>query len=208
MYDRSRQDGRPGGVSPPKGAAAQLGANVRDDRPLDEARGLIESQGHPVCEAELHRLHACAELSRGSSAQVIIVSTGLSKSPALSMQGSGNCVQWSVARASGATRASALTPATSWRQSTAGSPKDSTRRTSRRRRHSSRRDTVCLNRRSLFAQFESDGMSGFPLADHGAIDGHAMRATSSTFRRTTSQPRSLLWVARLNMAESRVRSST
>jgi hypothetical protein len=41
-------------------------------------------------------------------------------------------------------------------------------------------------------------MSGFPRAEHGAIDGHAMRATSSLFRRTTSQPRSFL--ARLDMA--------
>ena len=51
-------------------------------------------------------------------------------------------------------------------------------------------------------------MSGFPLAEHGTIDGHAMRATSSTFRRTPSQPRSFLWMTRLNMAESRVRSCT
>jgi hypothetical protein len=51
-------------------------------------------------------------------------------------------------------------------------------------------------------------MSGFPLGDHGAIDGHAMRATSSSFGRTTSEPRSMLWIATLNMAESRVRSST
>ena len=27
----------------------------------------------------------------------------------------------------------------------------------------------------LFAQFEADGMSGFPLPDGGAIDGHTMR---------------------------------
>ena len=40
-------------------------------RLLDEARALIESQGHPVCEPELHRLRACTELSRGSSAQVV-----------------------------------------------------------------------------------------------------------------------------------------
>src|SRR5215470_16616930 len=40
-------------------------------RLLDEARALIESQGHRVCEPELHRLRACAELSRGSSAQVV-----------------------------------------------------------------------------------------------------------------------------------------
>jgi predicted ATPase len=40
-------------------------------RLLDEAKALIESQRHPVCEPELHRLRACAELSRGSSAQVV-----------------------------------------------------------------------------------------------------------------------------------------
>ena len=38
---------------------------------LDEAKELIELQEHPVCEAELYRLRACAELSRGSSAEVI-----------------------------------------------------------------------------------------------------------------------------------------
>ena len=38
---------------------------------LDEAKKLIELQEHPVCEAELYRLRACAELSRGSSAEVI-----------------------------------------------------------------------------------------------------------------------------------------
>jgi class 3 adenylate cyclase/tetratricopeptide (TPR) repeat protein len=38
---------------------------------LDEAKELIELQEHPVCEAELHRLRACAELSRGASAEVV-----------------------------------------------------------------------------------------------------------------------------------------
>jgi len=38
---------------------------------LDEAKELIELQQHPVCEAELYRLRACAELSRGSSAEVV-----------------------------------------------------------------------------------------------------------------------------------------
>jgi predicted ATPase len=40
-------------------------------RLLDEARERIETQGHPVCEAELHRLRACALLSRGSTANVV-----------------------------------------------------------------------------------------------------------------------------------------
>jgi hypothetical protein len=38
---------------------------------LDEAEELIELQAHPVCEAELYRLRARAELSRGSSAEVV-----------------------------------------------------------------------------------------------------------------------------------------
>jgi predicted ATPase len=38
---------------------------------LDEAKELMELQEHPVCEAELYRLRACAELSRGSSAEVV-----------------------------------------------------------------------------------------------------------------------------------------
>jgi hypothetical protein len=29
---------------------------------------------------------------------------------------------------------------------------------------------------SLLAQFRSDGMSGFPLVDHSAIDGHVLQA--------------------------------
>jgi hypothetical protein len=48
----------------------------------------------------------------------------------------------------------------------------------------------------------------FSFAEHGAIAGHATRATSSTFGRTPSQRRSFLWMARLDMAESRVRSCT
>jgi hypothetical protein len=40
-----------------------------------------------------------------------------------------------------------------------------------------------LLRRDL-AQFRSDGKSGFPLADHGATNRHAMLVTSSNFRRT------------------------
>jgi len=40
-------------------------------RLLDETKQLIELQGHPVCEAELYRLRACAEQSRGASAQVV-----------------------------------------------------------------------------------------------------------------------------------------
>jgi predicted ATPase len=40
-------------------------------RLLDEAKELMELQDHPVCAAELYRLRACAELSRGSSAEVV-----------------------------------------------------------------------------------------------------------------------------------------
>jgi class 3 adenylate cyclase/predicted ATPase len=38
---------------------------------LDEAFELMHSQDHPVCEAELHRLRACTEFSRGASASVV-----------------------------------------------------------------------------------------------------------------------------------------
>jgi predicted ATPase len=38
---------------------------------LDETMELMELQDHPVCEAELHRLRACTELSRGASAPVV-----------------------------------------------------------------------------------------------------------------------------------------
>jgi class 3 adenylate cyclase/tetratricopeptide (TPR) repeat protein len=38
---------------------------------LDEAGELIIAQGHPVCEAEVHRLRACTELAR-SSAKVVV----------------------------------------------------------------------------------------------------------------------------------------
>jgi class 3 adenylate cyclase/predicted ATPase len=38
---------------------------------LDETMELMELQDHPVCEAELHRLRACTELSRGASASVV-----------------------------------------------------------------------------------------------------------------------------------------
>ena len=38
---------------------------------LDETMELMELQDHPVCEAELHRLRACTELSRGASAAVV-----------------------------------------------------------------------------------------------------------------------------------------
>jgi predicted ATPase len=38
---------------------------------LDETMELMELQDHPVCEAELHRLRACTELSRGASPTVV-----------------------------------------------------------------------------------------------------------------------------------------
>ena len=38
---------------------------------LDETMELMELQDHPVCEAELHRLRACTEFSRGASVTVV-----------------------------------------------------------------------------------------------------------------------------------------
>jgi predicted ATPase len=38
---------------------------------LDETMELMQSQDHPVCEAELHRLRACTELTRGANASVV-----------------------------------------------------------------------------------------------------------------------------------------
>jgi predicted ATPase/class 3 adenylate cyclase len=40
-------------------------------RLLDEASELVRTQDHTVCEAELHRLRACTELSRGASVAVV-----------------------------------------------------------------------------------------------------------------------------------------
>ena len=38
---------------------------------LDETMELMQLQDHPVCEAELHRLRACTEFSRGASVSVV-----------------------------------------------------------------------------------------------------------------------------------------
>ena len=52
----------------------------------------------------------------------------------------------------------------------------------------------------LFGQFEPDGMSGFPLTDGGTINGDPVRGYILDLRLTTSQPLSLLSMARLNIA--------
>ena len=38
---------------------------------LDETMELMQLQDHPVCEAELHRLRACTEFSRGANVSVV-----------------------------------------------------------------------------------------------------------------------------------------
>src|SRR5262249_12747419 len=38
---------------------------------LDETMEVMQLQDHPVCEAELHRLRACTELSRGANASLV-----------------------------------------------------------------------------------------------------------------------------------------
>src|SRR5262249_32250083 len=58
----------------------------------------------------------------------------------------------------------------------------------------------------LLRQLKSDGPTGLLLPHCGAIDRIPAR-TSSTRSATTSQPRSLLSIARLNIAKSRVRPS-
>ena len=60
----------------------------------------------------------------------------------------------------------------------------------------------------VLGQLELDGVAGLLLAHGRAIDGVASGATSSTLTLTTSQPRSLLSMARLNSARSRLRPST
>ena len=60
----------------------------------------------------------------------------------------------------------------------------------------------------VFLVFTSVGMSGFSLPDGGAIDDHAMRGHIFNLQTDYMQPRSLLSMARLNMAKSRVRFST
>src|SRR6266481_4757471 len=55
----------------------------------------------------------------------------------------------------------------------------------------------------LLAQFKSDGPPGFPLSDGCAIRRISARGDILDSMATTSQPRSLLSIARLNMARSR-----
>jgi len=59
----------------------------------------------------------------------------------------------------------------------------------------------------LFRQLKPDGPTGLPLPHCCAIDRISADATSSTRIETTSQPRRLLSIARLNIAKSRVRTS-
>jgi len=40
----------------------------------------------------------------------------------------------------------------------------------------------------LFALFEADGMSDFPLAEHGAIDGHAISCHAGTIFNLQADP--------------------
>src|SRR5208283_4604105 len=57
-------------------------------------------------------------------------------------------------------------------------------------------------------QFEPHGLAGFSLTHGGAIESDAVWGDILDSRATTSQPRHLLSIARLNMAKSRVRCST
>jgi hypothetical protein len=59
----------------------------------------------------------------------------------------------------------------------------------------------------LFRQLKPDRPTGFLLANCRAIDAYPLGATSSTRSATTSQPRNLLSIARLNIVKSRVRPS-
>ena len=59
----------------------------------------------------------------------------------------------------------------------------------------------------LFRQLKPDGPTRLPLPHCCAIDRISADATSSTRIETTSQPRRLLSIARLNIAKSRVRPS-
>jgi hypothetical protein len=59
----------------------------------------------------------------------------------------------------------------------------------------------------LFAQFKSDRSSGLLLSDCGAVSRIPARSDILDLDRTTSQPRSLLSIAKLNMARSRARPS-
>ena len=54
----------------------------------------------------------------------------------------------------------------------------------------------------LFGEFEANGRTRFLLADGGAFHGIAMRRDILDFETPTSQPRSLLSMARLNNARS------
>jgi hypothetical protein len=56
-------------------------------------------------------------------------------------------------------------------------------------------------------QLEPDRPTCFPPPDRRSVEGVAVRCTSSTRTATTSQPLSLLLIARLNSARSRTRRS-
>src|SRR5690349_18868992 len=59
----------------------------------------------------------------------------------------------------------------------------------------------------LVCQLELDRAACLPLADRRAVDRIAVRRNVLDSMATTSQPRSLLSIARLNIARSRVRPS-
>jgi hypothetical protein len=68
---------------------------------------------------------------------------------------------------------------------------------------------VVIDRLSgLLGQFKPDGLPGLLLPHRRPTTEYPLGATSSTLRAMTSQPRSLLSMARLNIAKSRVRLST
>jgi hypothetical protein len=59
----------------------------------------------------------------------------------------------------------------------------------------------------LFGNFEPHRPAGLLLSDRRSLDGVSVRGDVLDFETTTSQPRSLLSMARLNSARSRLRSA-
>jgi len=68
-------------------------------------------------------------------------------------------------------------------------------------------DVVVERLTRLFRQLKPDGPTGLPLPHVARSTAYPLGATSSTRIATTSQPRSLPSIARLNIAKSRVRPS-
>src|SRR5258708_14839733 len=71
-----------------------------------------------------------------------------------------------------------------------------------------RADVVIRRLPGLFGNLESHRHAGLLLAHCCALDGVSVRRNVFHLRATTSQPRSLLSIARLNIARSRLRSAT